>query len=161
MKTTKEIADENIHNKLVNNLQGLLEKNYDAEKGFTKAMQDAKNPQLKKFLKHQAAQHAQFATELDKEIRNLNEKPIESGSTTGTLHRAWIDVKTAFSSDDDEAVLEECIRGEKACAEDYEDTLEDNRFTPSISGVLNNQLSQIKQTVSEVKTLEDIADNWS
>ncbi|RMA58681.1 ferritin-like domain-containing protein [Ulvibacter antarcticus] len=161
MKTTKEKADENIHENLVGNLQGLLEKNYDAEKGFTKAMQDSKNQQLKNFLKHQAAQHARFATELDHEIRSLNETPKESGSTAGTLHRAWIGVKTAFTSDNDEAVLEECIRGEKACAEDYEETLNENRFSPNISSVLNNQLSQIKQTVSKVKSLEDIADSWS
>ena len=33
METTKEKADQNIHKEVVNNLQDLLEKNYDAEKG--------------------------------------------------------------------------------------------------------------------------------
>lgn len=49
METTKEKADQNIHKEIVNNLQDLLEKNYDAEKGFTKAMKDAKNQNLKRF----------------------------------------------------------------------------------------------------------------
>ena len=47
MKTTREEAKENIHDNLVDNLQGLLEKNYDAEKGFKKAVENAKNGQLK------------------------------------------------------------------------------------------------------------------
>lgn len=47
MKTTNEKAKENNHDNLVDNLQELLEKNFDAEKGFTKAMKDAENPRLK------------------------------------------------------------------------------------------------------------------
>ena len=105
MKTTREQAKETVHKDLVNNLQGLLKKNYDAEKGFTKAMEDAKDSNLKRFLGQQARQRNKFATELDNEIRSLNEKPTEDGSTTGDLHRTWIDIKTAFTGNDDEAVL--------------------------------------------------------
>jgi uncharacterized protein (TIGR02284 family) len=159
MKTTREEANENIHENLVDNLQALLEKNYDAEKGFTTAMKDAKNERLKAFLKQQATQHARFATELDREIRNMNEKPIESGSTTGALHRGWIDIKSTFSANDDEAVLEECLRGEKASLKEYEEKITENRFPTNIASVLNNQLSEIRTTVSQVKKLEDLAEN--
>ena len=161
MKTTLEEAKENNHKDLVNNLQELLEKNYDAEKGFTKAMEDAKNAELKQFLKRQAAQRGQFVNELDKEIRSLNETPKDSGSFTGTAHRAWIDVKTAFTGKDDEAVLEECLRGEKASVEEYKERLQKNNFPPQVQTVLNNQLSSIKNSVAKVKTLENIADAWS
>ncbi|PVW16382.1 ferritin-like domain-containing protein [Marixanthomonas spongiae] len=158
MKTTREQAKETVHKDLVNNLQGLLEKNYDAEKGFTKAMEDAKDSNLKRFLKEQARKRNKFATELDREIRSLNEKPKEDGSTTGDLHRTWIDVKTAFTGKDDEAVLEECIRGEKASLEEYEETLKENRFPPNLESILTSQLSEIKSTVAKVKNLEDLAE---
>lgn len=161
MKTTREEARENIHDNIVDNLQDLLEKNYDAEKGFTKAMQNAKNESLKNFLKHQAAQRNRFATELDHEIRSLNETPKEGGSTTGSLHRTWIDVKTAFTGADDEAVLEECIRGEKASVDEYEDTLKENNFPPQLNSVLNKQLTEIRSTLNSVKRLEDIEDKWN
>lgn len=159
MKTTREQAKETIHQDLVNNLQGLLEKNYDAEKGFKKAMEDAESQDLKRFLKTQALQRNRFATELDKEIRDLNETPKESGSTTGTLHRTWIDLKSAVSRNDDEAVLEECIRGEKASLEEYENTLKENRFPQQLQVLLDNQLAEIKGTVAKVKSLEDLAEN--
>jgi uncharacterized protein (TIGR02284 family) len=161
MKTTKEKADEKIHDTLVNNLQNLLEKNYDAEKGFKKAMEDSKNSRLSNYFKHQAALRGRFVNELDLEIRNLNETPKTSGSVTGDLHRTWIDIKTAFTGKDDEAVLEECIRGEKASVEEYEDRLKENNFPPQVSSVLNNQLTEIKSTLSKVRTLEDIADSWN
>lgn len=159
MKTTKEKADESIHNTLVNNLQELLEKNYDAEKGFTKAMKDAENMRLKTFLQRQAAQRAKFVTELDHQLRALNETPKESGSTTGSLHRTWIDIKSALTGNEDEAVLEECIRGDKASVEEYEEKLKEENFPPQIQSVLQNQLMEIKSTLNEVKTLEDIADS--
>ncbi len=158
MKTTNEKAKEHNHEKLVDNLQELLEKNYDAEKGFTKAMKDAKNPRLKTFLKQQAAQRGRFTNELTQEIRNLNEEPKDSGSFTGDLHRTWIDIKSAVSGNKDEAVLEECIRGEKASWEEYDNKLKEENFPPNISGVLQKQASEIRNTLTEVKTLEDLAD---
>ena len=157
MKTTKEEIDKQSHDNLVNNLQELLEKNYDAEKGFTKAMTDAKNPSLKAFLQRQAAQRSRFANELSDIILNLNEKPNESGSATGTLHRAWIEIKTSLSGDKDEAVLEECIRGEKASVDEYHDRLQKYDFPLGISDILTKQADDISATLSKVKTLEDIA----
>ncbi|MEH6764967.1 MAG: PA2169 family four-helix-bundle protein [Aequorivita antarctica] len=158
METTKEKADQNIHKNVVNNLQDLLEKNYDAEKGFTKAMKDAKNQNLKRFLQNQAAQRSRFATELDQQIRNLNEQPKESGSLTGNLHRTWIDIKSSVAGNTDEAVLEECIRGEKASWKEYEEKLQKQNFPSNISGLLKNQATEIHNTLNRVKTLEDLAD---
>lgn len=158
MKTTNEKAREENHDRLVDNLQQLLEKNYDAEKGFTKAMKDAKNPQLKSFLMQQAAQRSRFANELTNEIINLNEEPKESGSVAGGLHRAWIDIKSALTGNDDEAVLEECIRGEKASWDEYEEKLKEENFPPKIASVVQNQASEIHNTLTKVRTLEDIAD---
>ncbi|QAA80635.1 PA2169 family four-helix-bundle protein [Aequorivita sp. H23M31] len=158
MKTTKENVEQEIHEEIVNNLQDLLEKNYDAEKGFTKAMKDAKSPSLKNFLMKQAAQRSRFTTELTQELRNLNEEPKESGSFTGDLHRAWIDIKSSLAGNDDEAVLEECIRGEKSSADEYEEKLKKYSFPPKISQVLQKQSGEIHQTLSRVKRLEDLAD---
>ncbi len=158
METTKERADQNIHKKIVNNLQDLLKKNYDAQKGFTKAMKDTKNSKLKSFLKQQAAQRGRFTNELTQEIRNLNEQPKDSGSFTGDLHRAWINIKSTVSGNKDEAVLEECIRGEKASWKEYNEKLEKENFPPNISKVIQKQASEIHDTVSKVKKLEDLAD---
>ena len=133
METTREKSREESHKHLVHCLQELLEKNYDAEKGFKKALKDSDSHNLKEFLKMQAVQRNRFATELDKELRSLNEEPKDNGSATGSLHRAWIDIKTAFTGKDDEAILEECIRGEKASVEEYEEKLKKNNIDIVIS----------------------------
>lgn len=159
MKTTKEKADQEIHKEMVDNLQALLEKNYDAEKGFKKAMVNAKNISLKNFLQKQAAQRGRFATEITDELRSLNVEPKESGSFTGDLHRTWIDIKSAVVGNEDEAVLEECIRGEKASADEYNEKLGEFNFPPRIETVLQKQAAEINQTLSQVKRLEDLAED--
>lgn len=157
MKTSLEEAREKTHKDTVNVLQGIIEKNYDAEKGYKKAMQDAKNPALKGFLQQQAAQRSRFATAIDHQLRQLGETPKDSGSVTGSLHRAWIDIKSSVAGNDDEAVLEEVIRGEKASVDEYQDVLQKHNLTPEISQELQSQLGDIQGTLNKVKRLEDIS----
>lgn len=158
MKTTLEEAGEIRHNEIENDLQGLLEKNYDAEEGFKKAIEKTDNPDLKEYFKVQAVLRNRFATEISHEMHELNIKPKEKGSTTGTLHRTWMDIKAMFSSDDDESVLEECIRGEKESAEEYEKVLQHLSTPLQVENILKSQLDEIRATLATVKTLEDIAD---
>ena len=158
METTRESAKQESHNQLVNNLQELLEKNYDAEKGYKNALVETKDENLKRFLKKQVVQRNHFATELDKIIRSLNEHPKEKGSAKGDLHRTWMNIKTKLSSNKDESLLEECIRGEKASKKEYEEKLKKYKFPPSIAEVLKRQLSEISTTVEKIKKLEDLAE---
>jgi uncharacterized protein (TIGR02284 family) len=158
MQTTREEARKDSKENLVSNLQGLLEKNYDAEKGFKNAITNAEDNNLKEFLKNQSVKRHRFATELDNELRSLNEKPIESGSTTVKLHRTWMDFKSSVTRNSDESVLEECIRGEEASAKEYKEALDQNHFPPNIESVLNNHLNEIHLTLSQVKTLESLAE---
>ncbi len=156
MKTTLEAAKEKTHKDTVNVLQDIIEKNYDAEKGYAKAMQDAKNPVLKGFLQQQAAQRSRFATAIDQELRQLGETPKESGSVAGAIHRTWIDIKSSLAGNDDEAVLEEVIRGEKASVDEYQEAIEKHTLVPHVTDVLQSQMSDIQGTLNKVKRLEDI-----
>lgn len=158
MKTTIEEAREKSHENLVSSLQGLLEKNYDAEKGYKEAMVKAENGHLKEYLKVRAALRNRFATELSDTIISLNEKPKESGSATGSIHRTWMNIKEAFSSDSDEAILEECIRGEKASIEEYKEVLQanENHFSPEITSLITNQMLEVEKSLSTITKLEDL-----
>ncbi|MBT8295382.1 MAG: PA2169 family four-helix-bundle protein [Gramella sp.] len=160
MKTTREAAREASHKNLVHILKDLLEKNYDAEKGYKKALEHAHDPDLKNFLKNQALQRNHFATEIDKHIHKLNEHPDEDskGSTLGAIHRLWIDVKSSWSKKDDESILEECIRGEKASLKEYEEKLEKNILHPEVKAMLEDQRDKVKNTIRQISILEDLRD---
>lgn len=156
MRTTREKAREDLHDERVDRLQDLLKKNYDAEAGYKKAMQSVESDNLVTFLKRRAAQRGQFTNELNQEILNLNAIPVDSGSTAAGLHRAWMDVKKFITTRDNEAILEECIRGEKASIKEYEKTLAEQSFLPRTKGLLTRQLNDIRSSLKEVEELEEV-----
>jgi uncharacterized protein (TIGR02284 family) len=69
-----------------------------------------------------------------------------------------MDFKSSIAGNNDEAVLEECIRGEKASEKEYKNCLEENHFPPQVENMLNKHLNEIQTTLSQVKTLENLAE---
>ncbi|RXG15233.1 putative protein (TIGR02284 family) [Leeuwenhoekiella aestuarii] len=157
METTREQAKQQSHDETVASLQELLEKTYDATAGYKEALKKAEHVHLKKYLKERAALRDRFATELSDALIRLDEKPREKGSTTGDLHRTWMNIKQAFNTDKDEAILEECIRGEKASIEEYEEVLQKKPYRPEITNIITSQKREVEQSLSNIKTLEDLA----
>lgn len=156
MKTTKEQADENRHNELVENLQSLLKENYDAEKIFKQAIENTESLPLKRFLQNQALQRNRFANELTQEIIALNERPEDSGTFAGDVHRAWVGLKDSLTGDNEELILNEAINGERSSAEEYNKALRNNNFPPRIRQVLQRQAGEINDTLNDVKTFKYI-----
>ena len=143
---------ENVGNKL----NDLLEKTYDAEKGFKKAAENTDNKLLKQFFSRKAQERYDFGHALKHEITSFGQEVDKGDSFTSKAHRAWMDVKAMFSSDNEEAMLEEAIRGEKAAVEEYEEVLKETTLPPSTETLLTKQKQTIEQTLSTVKRLEDL-----
>ena len=140
-----------------NKLNEILEKTYDAEKGFKKAANNTDNVALKTYFENKAKQRYDFGHELKDEIISFGQEVDKGDSLTGKAHRAWMDIKAMFSSDDAEAMLEEAIRGEKAAIEEYEEVLTETSLPSSTSAVLRSQKNAIEKGLSNIKTLEDLA----
>ena len=82
---------------------------------------------------------------------------VETGNTaTGTIHRAWLDVKATFSGHDRKSILEECERGEDAIKKAYRDALtEDNGLTAQHSQLIATQQILINEGHDSIKALRD------
>ncbi|EAS19395.1 PA2169 family four-helix-bundle protein [Nonlabens mediterrranea] len=158
METTREEAHRKSHDATVNALNALLEKNYDAEQGYKNALTDVDNSRLKSYFQTQAAKRSQYVNELDASLRLLNATPVEKGSATAAAHRTWMDFKTAFTGKNEEAILEECIRGDKAAVSEYKDVLENQEYLHEYKDVVRNQLNGIENTLNTIQKLEDIVD---
>tara|TARA_R110002074_G_scaffold197610_14_gene365000 strand:- start:4463 stop:4912 length:450 start_codon:yes stop_codon:yes gene_type:complete len=137
-------------------LNDLLEKTYDAEKGFKKAAENTEHKQLKSFFESKAKQRYDFGHELKAEITSFGQNIDKGDSIAGKAHRAWMDVKALFSLDNEEAMLEEAIRGEKAAIEEYKDVLEDSSLPSTTATVLRSQKAAIENGLANIKMLEDL-----
>ncbi len=148
MKTrTREVKDQ---------LEEILEKNRDAEKGYKKAADNTDDANLQRYFTKKAKDRAQFNTELHRQMATEYDDFDGDGSFTGDIHRAWMDIKSFFSGDDGEAMLEESIRGDKAAVEEYKDILDDNNLPVSIAKLIRKQKGDIESDLSQNKSIEDI-----
>lgn len=143
--------------KISNKLNELLEKNYDAEKGYLNSADNVDSSRLKIFFKNRASERSQFAKELRTEILSYGQIPEDSGSFKGTMHRNWMTLKSLFSSNDEEAILEEAIRGEKASYNEYKEVLKEDAFAPSTRKILENQQQKIQAAINTLIVEEDLA----
>lgn len=146
----------NYTDKLGNRLNDLLEKNYDAEKGFKKAAENAEHTGLKSYFSNKAQERYNFGHQLKTELKNFGQEPDKGGSVTGAAHRTWMEVKSWFSADDDESMLEEAIRGEKASVDEYNEVLNETALPESTQQLLKTQRDTIVRGLSNIKRLEDI-----
>jgi len=136
-------------------LNDLLERTYDAEKGYKNAAENVKHSGLKNYFNTKAKQRYDFGHELKNEIKAFGQEVDKGGSVTGALHRAWMDTKALFSSDNEESMLEESIRGEKAALEEYCQVISETSLPSTTKNVLEKQKSKIEVGLDTIKRLED------
>ena len=143
--------------KVSNKLNELLEKNYDAEKGYLNAADNVDIARLKIIFKNRASERSQFAKELRTEILSYGQIPEDNGSVKGAMHRNWMSLKSLFSSNDEEAILEEALRGEKASLNEYDEILTEGAFAPSTRKMLENQRQRIQSAINNLMVEEQLA----
>jgi uncharacterized protein (TIGR02284 family) len=140
--------------KISNKLNALLEKNYDAEKAYNYAAENAQEPQLKAFFIERARERYDFGHALETEIRNFGQNPEKNSSLAGDAHRTWMNLKTSLSANKNDAALEEAVRGEKVAKQEYELVLKDSEIPASIANILLKQKNQIVAALNKLKGLE-------
>lgn len=147
MKITENIA---------NKLNTLLEKNYDAEAGYIAAKDNVNDSNLKNFFKERATNRYDFGHEIKEEIRSFGEKPNKGTSLKGDTHRVWMNLKSTFAKNNDEAILEEAIRGEKNALDDYNEILNDKDIPQTTKEVLEKHRDMVELALRQVKTMESV-----
>jgi uncharacterized protein (TIGR02284 family) len=139
---------------VVDVLNDLLESSRDGEYGFHASAEHAESGELKGIFQRHSRECAAAAVELEHEIRRLGGDPASGGSVSGALHRGWVSVKTALSTNDDKAVLEECERGEDAAVARYRKALKAN-LPADIRMLLERQAQGAQRNHDEVRALRD------
>ncbi|WP_062055380.1 ferritin-like domain-containing protein [Aquimarina longa] len=142
--------------KVGNKLNDLLEKTYDAEKGFKKAAENVEHVGLKNYFNQKSQERYNFGHELKTEIKAFGQEVDKGGSITGSVHRTWMDVKALFSLDNEESMLEESIRGEEAAVEEYNEVLSETSLPNTTQTILKQQKNKIMNGLSSIKRLEDL-----
>ena len=138
-------------------LNDLVQINNDRIEGYQRASKDLKDgdADLKSLFTRLIGQSQGYKLALGTEIGAFG-KDIETDTTTGgKIHRAWLDVKAAFTGHDTHDILEECEFGEDAILKAYRTALEDESLPAYLRETVSQQESELLDAHDEIKALRD------
>ena len=137
-------------------LNDLIETSKDGEKGFMECAEDLRDPQLKSTMSQRARDCATAAAELQQMVRSLGGDPETSTSMAADMHRRWVDLKSMITGKDDEAILNECERGEDVAVKSYRKALEKD-LPAEVRLVVERQYQGVLRNHDEVRAMRDVA----
>jgi uncharacterized protein (TIGR02284 family) len=88
-------------------------------------------------------------------VQRLGGTPEDSVSATGRLHRRWTELKATLTGKSEQAVLDECERGEDVAKKSYKEALENQVLPPDIRAVVERQYHLVLRNHNQVKALRD------
>lgn len=143
--------------KTVDALNKLVKINNDRIEGYQTAADNADAQDLKSMFGQFAQDSHRCRQELANEITNLGGTPTEGTKNSGKIFRAWMDVKSAVSSNDREAMLNSCEYGEDNAQETYENVLKNDteHLSPGHISMINSQKSALREDHDKVKSMRD------
>jgi uncharacterized protein (TIGR02284 family) len=138
-------------------LNDLIQINNDRIEGYQRASKDLKDDdiELKSLFTRLIGQSQGYKLALGTEVSAFG-KDMETGTTTsGKIHRVWLDVKAAFTGHDTHNVLEECEFGEDAILKAYRTALEDENLPAYLRETISQQESELLDAHDGIKALRD------
>jgi len=139
---------------VIDTLNKLIETCKDGEYGFRTSAEHVKSTQLRTLFLDRAGDCQKGASELQAEVARLGGKAETDSSATGTLHRGWVNVKSALTGDNDVAILEECERGEDAALERYRDAMKAS-LPREIASIVERQYEGVKRNHDQIRSLRN------
>ena len=144
--------------KSVEVLNDLIEINNDRIAGFDHAGKDLEvnDADLKTIFDGLVDQSRKNVQELSAQVGQIGGEVETGTSTSGAIHRAWLDVKATFSGHDRKSVLAECERGEDAIKKAYKDALTpENGLSHEVDRIIARQQEGIIAAHDKIKFLRD------
>ncbi len=142
---------------IIDTLNDLIETSKDGELGFSACAKHVSSTDLQQLFSTRATDCRAAASELQTMVSDYGGKPETDGSTTGALHRGWVAVRGSLAGYSDEAMLEECERGEDAALGRYRAALRDEDLPEAVRAVIARQQLGVQANHDQIKRLRDIA----
>ncbi|MFL5754031.1 MAG: ferritin-like domain-containing protein [Bacteroidia bacterium] len=149
---------ETTNEKLIGQLNNLVEINNDRIQGYERAKDDTTDNELKSLFNDMASHSRTFKEELAAEVRTLGGEPTEGTRNSGKIFRAWMDIKAALTGKKRKEILSSCESGEDAALEAYDEVLGGEVvLTDKLRDLVSRQKQEISKDHSRIKMMRDMA----
>jgi uncharacterized protein (TIGR02284 family) len=134
----------------INNLIQTLE---DGELGFRTAAEGLTDPQTKALFGEFSRERGQMARALQAEVTRLGGEAETAGSVSGSIHRGWINIKSAVTGKSDASIIAEAERGEDIAKKAFADAIEAG-LPPSVLAIVQQQAVRVRAVHDRVRAME-------
>ena len=148
------VVNKDSNDDVISSLNGLIEICKDGQDGFKDAAEGVERSELKSVFYEFSQQRSEFVGVLQGLVRNLGGDPETSGSMSGAVHRGWINIKSAVTGKDEEAILNECERGEDYAKEAYQDARKLN-LPANVADVISQQAQAVLAAHNRIRGLRN------
>jgi uncharacterized protein (TIGR02284 family) len=141
---------------VISTLNDLIQTCKDGEQGFRTCAEDIKDPELKSYFNDRAERCTRAAEDLQDIVVDMGGNPETSSHLSGTLHRRWVDIRSAITGKSEQDVLEECERGEDFAKRAYEAALQKD-LPEQVRMLVEEQYRGVQVNHDQVKTFRNQA----
>src|SRR3984893_6635004 len=135
-------------------LNSLISTLLDSQKGFADIGEHLKDETLKRYFLSEFLKRASFRGDLEEILHQSGVHDIkESGTTTGTIHRVWGDLKAKLGGGD-HSLLQTAEQGEDEAKKAYKDVLDQDLPLP-VRQLLAEQQAHILTAHDYVRSHRD------
>ena len=126
----------------------------DSVKGYREAAEHVESDQFRQMFNDFAAQRERVSSDLQAEVRRHGGEPDQDGSTMGSIHQTWLDLKAAVTGRDDKAIVNEVERGEDYLKEKFEAALKMDDLKPESRSVIETAYQSVREGHDRVSSLK-------
>jgi len=138
----------------IRTLNGLIATTIDSVDGYAEAAKESESTRFGTIFTSRASERRQAATLLQTEVTRLGGNPEDDGTALASVHRAFLDLKSAVLGRDDQAIVNEVERGEDHIKAKFEDALKDSELSPQTLDVIQQAYVSVRQGHDQMRDLK-------
>lgn len=144
---------------VVQTLNDLIHTSKDAQDGYYASAQKVQSPDLKNLFLNLSRERSEFVNDLAQQVKDEGGTPSDRGTAEGVFYRGWIDVKTAWTKNDDHAVLAEILKAENVGLNRYEESLKRNDLPEVVRTTLQKQAEKVRSANYLIEKLKGASED--
>jgi len=142
----------------ISTLERLLEVSRISHKGYSDAAEHVKDPVLQSRFNQFAQQRAHFIERMENMLGKKGGSPKEAESFEGNMMRMWIDFKSGLIGEDNQKIIDQCLKEEETTLIEFEKGTKDQSLSTETKKKLIGMNEEIK---TSFKKLQELAVQYS
>ena len=135
-------------------LNSLIETTLDSARGYEEAAENAEEGRLKTMFEQRSRSRMELAHQLQEEVRSFGGEPEDSQSMLGKAHNKFVDLKSAVTGRDDQAVIDEVERGEDVIKRKFQKALDEKDLPAETRQMVSRAYDRIRADHDEISRMK-------